>query len=34
MNANEVIANRSILAGKPVGLRDPVLRNDHVNMGQ
>jgi fumarate hydratase class II len=35
MNANEVIANRcSQLAGKPVGSRDPVHPNDHVNMGQ
>lgn len=35
MNANEVIANRaSQLAGKPIGSRDPVHPNDHVNMGQ
>jgi fumarate hydratase class II len=35
MNINEVIANRcSQLAGKPVGSRDPVHPNDHVNMGQ
>src|SRR6188474_476225 len=35
MNANEVIANRaSQLAGKPVGSREPVHPNDHVNMGQ
>jgi fumarate hydratase, class II len=35
MNANEVIANRvSQIAGKPIGLRDPVHPNDHVNMGQ
>jgi fumarate hydratase class II len=35
MNANEVIANRcSQLAGKPVGSKDPVHPNDHVNMGQ
>jgi fumarate hydratase, class II len=35
MNANEVIANRvSQIAGKPVGLKDPVHPNDHVNMGQ
>jgi fumarate hydratase class II len=35
MNANEVIANRcSQIAGKPVGSRDPVHPNDHVNMGQ
>ena len=34
-NANEVIANRcSQLAGKPVGSKDPVHPNDHVNMGQ
>ena len=35
MNANEVIANRvSQLAGKPIGTKDPVHPNDHVNMGQ
>src|SRR5471032_2594428 len=35
MNANEVIANRcSQLAGKPIGSRDRVHPNDHVNMGQ
>jgi fumarate hydratase class II len=35
MNANEVIANRcSQLDGKPVGSKDPVHPNDHVNMGQ
>ena len=35
MNANEVIANRaSQLAGKPIGSRDPVHPNDHVNMSQ
>src|SRR3984957_12114946 len=35
MNANEVIAKRcSQLAGKPVGSKDPVHPNDHVNMGQ
>jgi fumarate hydratase class II len=34
-NANEVIANRcSQLAGKPIGAREPVHPNDHVNMGQ
>ena len=34
-NANEVIANRSCqLAGKPIGAREPVHPNDHVNMGQ
>src|ERR1700736_736683 len=35
MNANEVIANRcSQLAGKPIGSKDPIHPNDHVNMGQ
>src|ERR1700726_3119518 len=35
MNANEVIANRvSQSAGKPIGSKDPVHPNDHVNMGQ
>ena len=35
MNANEVIANRvSQKAGKPIGSKDPVHPNDHVNMGQ
>ncbi len=35
MNANEVIANRcSQIAGKPIGSRDPVHPNDHVNYGQ
>ncbi|HEY1082936.1 MAG TPA: class II fumarate hydratase [Prosthecobacter sp.] len=35
MNVNEVIANRACqLAGKPVGAKDPVHPNDHVNMGQ
>src|SRR6478736_47021 len=34
-NANEVIANRSAqLAGKPIGSREHVHPNDHVNMGQ
>src|SRR5256885_4565593 len=34
-NANEVIANCCAqLAGKPIGSRDPVHPNDHVNMGQ
>ena len=34
-NANEVIANRcSQLSGKPIGAREPVHPNDHVNMGQ
>ena len=35
MNINEVIANRcSQLAGKPLGSKDPVHPNDHVNMSQ
>ena len=35
MNANEVLANRAAqLAGKPIGSKDPVHPNDHVNMGQ
>ena len=35
MNANEVIANRcSQIAGQPIGSREPVHPNDHVNMGQ
>lgn len=35
MNANEVIANRcSQLAGTPIGSKDPVHPNDHVNQGQ
>src|ERR1700757_4587018 len=34
-NANEVIANRCAqLAGQPIGSRDPIHPNDHVNMGQ
>src|SRR5207237_6351832 len=34
-NANEVIANRCArLAGKPIGSREWVHPNDHVNMGQ
>jgi len=34
-HANEVIANRCAqLAGKPIGSREPVHPNDHVNMGQ
>src|SRR3989440_4513841 len=34
-NANEVIANCCAqLAGKPIGSREPVHPNDHVNMGQ
>ncbi len=35
MNVNEVIANTaSTMAGKPIGSRDPVHPNDHVNAGQ
>jgi fumarate hydratase class II len=35
MNANEVIANRANeLLGSPLGTRDPVHPNDHVNRGQ
>ncbi len=35
MNANEVIANRAIeLAGGPLGSKDPVHPNDHVNLSQ
>src|SRR6202047_3216131 len=35
MNANEVISNRvSQILGKPIGLKEPVHPNDHVNMGQ
>jgi len=35
MNMNEVIANRSSqLAGKPLGSKEPVHPNDHVNMSQ
>src|SRR5215204_3071409 len=35
MNANEVIANRcSQLAGEPLGSRQPVDPNNHVNLGQ
>ncbi len=34
-NANEVISNRCCqLNGKPIGSREPVHPNDHVNMGQ
>src|SRR6186713_1900766 len=34
-NANEVISNRACqLGGKPIGAKDPVHPNDHVNMGQ
>ncbi len=35
MNVNEVIANLcSRFIGKPIGSKDPVHPNDHVNMGQ
>jgi fumarate hydratase class II len=35
MNVNEVIANRcSQLTGHPLGSKDPVHPNDHVNLGQ
>jgi fumarate hydratase class II len=35
MNVNEVISNRCCqLAGKPLGAKDPVHPNDHVNMAQ
>ncbi len=35
MNANEVIANRcSEIAGNPIGSKNPVHPNDHVNQGQ
>jgi len=35
MNANEVIANRACqILGHPIGSRDVVHPNDHVNMGQ
>nr|MBA2482368.1 hypothetical protein [Planctomycetota bacterium] len=35
MNVNEVIANRAAqLAHKPIGRREPVHPNDHVNLGQ
>jgi fumarate hydratase class II len=35
MNANEVIANRANeLLGSPLGTKDPVHPNDHVNRGQ
>jgi fumarate hydratase class II len=34
-NANEVISNRCCqLEGRPIGAREPVHPNDHVNMGQ
>ena len=35
MNVNEVIANLAAkYTGKPIGAKDPVHPNDHVNMGQ
>lgn len=35
MNVNEVISNRVCqLVGRPIGAKDPVHPNDHVNMGQ
>ncbi len=35
MNMNEVISNLAAqAAGKPIGARDPIHPNDHVNMGQ
>ena len=35
MNANEVISNRVCqIVGKPIGAKEPVHPNDHVNMGQ
>jgi fumarate hydratase class II len=35
MNVNEVISNRACqIAGKPIGAKDPVHPNDHVNLGQ
>jgi fumarate hydratase class II len=35
MNANEVIANRAAeILGKPMGMKEPVHPNDHVNRGQ
>ncbi|TNE34394.1 MAG: class II fumarate hydratase [Alphaproteobacteria bacterium] len=35
MNMNEVIANRAAeILGKPIGKKDPVHPNDHVNYGQ
>src|SRR5207245_1941441 len=35
MNVNEVISNRCCeLAGTPIGSKEPVHPNDHVNMGQ
>lgn len=35
MNVNEVISNRACqIAERPIGAKDPVHPNDHVNMGQ
>ena len=35
MNANEVLANRcSQFVGQPIGSKNPIHPNDHVNMGQ
>jgi fumarate hydratase class II len=35
MNLNEVLANRANeMLGKPLGSRDPIHPNDHVNLGQ
>lgn len=35
MNVNEVVANRACqIIGRPLGAKDPVHPNDHVNMGQ
>lgn len=35
MNANEILANRANeLSGQPLGTRDPIHPNDHVNLGQ
>ncbi len=35
MNVNEVVANRACqIVGRPLGAKDPVHPNDHVNMGQ
>ena len=35
MNANEVIANRALdILGKPLGSKDPIHPNDHINKGQ
>ena len=35
MNVNEVLANRACqIVGMPLGAKDPVHPNDHVNMGQ